>query len=82
MNLCSDGHEEVVHEFRGCPVCTLRDSLKEETAELSERLEALRDRAEGAESECEQLRSTVNDLNQEISEQRGQIEAFARPTTE
>ena len=42
MYVCSDGHEEIAHEDRNCPVCVIveeRDKLKDEVSDLQGKLE-------------------------------------------
>jgi len=34
MNLCSDGHEEICYEGRGCPLCSVIKENKEKEKEL------------------------------------------------
>ena len=46
MNLCSDGHDEIVYEGRHCPACDLkqeRDAQIKENDELRATVKALED---------------------------------------
>lgn len=40
MELCSDGHDEICHESRKCPICELIDETKKEHESEVETLEA------------------------------------------
>jgi hypothetical protein len=52
MNLCSDGHDEICHEGRKCPVCEL---IKEH----EKNAEVLEDKITGLESEIEDLKGQI-----------------------
>ncbi len=41
LNLCSSNHEEICYEGPWCPVCVLKDDLKNQIAELSKENMAL-----------------------------------------
>ena len=51
MNLCSDGHEEICHESRKCPVC-------EALAEKDNEIESLKEKIENLQSK---LTDAIND---------------------
>lgn len=45
MNVCDDGHQEICHEGRLCPVCTLRtevEELENKITDLEQQLEEAR----------------------------------------
>lgn len=41
MDLCSEGHAEIVYEGRDCPVCDLKNNLEYEIKELQKRIEEM-----------------------------------------
>lgn len=47
MEMCSDGHDEICHEDRKCPICILIDETKKEYEDevevLGKRIEELLD---------------------------------------
>ena len=38
MDICSNGHEEIVYEGRYCPMCTMIDNHKEELERLEDKI--------------------------------------------
>lgn len=38
VNLCEDGHDEVCFEGRKCPVCTVKEELEAQLAQVTEQL--------------------------------------------
>lgn len=49
MEICSDGHEEIVYEGRKCPICEL-------LAELNNTIEVQVNKIQELESEIEELK--------------------------
>ena len=58
MNLCSDGHEEIVHSDRRCPLC---DTISEYNEEQDEVLK-LKEMFSDLKSEYEELQSDHKEL--------------------
>lgn len=61
MNLCSDGHEEVAHEGRDCPVCTI-------IAEHKEAIDELKGEKEEKENKLEQVQDELKLVQEELDE--------------
>ena len=55
MNLCSDGHEEVVYEGQKCPVCEI---VKEKDSMIGD-----------LQNDIEALKMEINELNSQIASQ-------------
>ena len=51
MELCSDDHEEVCFEGKGCPVCEMRGSLQTTIDILEKEIISLKDEVADLESE-------------------------------
>jgi hypothetical protein len=51
MDVCSDGHEEIVHEGRNCPTC----AIVEENKELKEKVAELQTLLDDAEADVSEL---------------------------
>lgn len=43
MNMCSDGHEEIVHEERRCPLCSKISDLESAEKTISDLQETIND---------------------------------------
>lgn len=56
MNICSDDHEEIVHEGRNCPMC----GAIEEINDLEEQIAK-------EETTNDELRATIKELEAEIA---------------
>lgn len=56
MNICSDDHEEIVHEGRNCPMC----GVIEEINDLEEQIAK-------EETTNDELRATIKELEAEIA---------------
>jgi transcription initiation factor IIE alpha subunit len=54
MNLCSDGHEEIVHEGRTCPVCDKQEELDRAKQEIDD-----------LESEVQDLNRRIQELEED-----------------
>lgn len=53
MNLCSDGHPEIVYDSWSCPMCELNSEHAEEVKELEDRIKNLERDVESLESKLE-----------------------------
>ncbi len=53
MDLCSDGHDEVAYEGRGCPVCEIIEEKYNEIEDLNETIGGLEGAIEVLEEEPE-----------------------------
>lgn len=58
MEICHDGHSEIVHECFMCPFCAVLKEMADKDAEI----DRLGLRAEEYSDEAESLRSQVDDL--------------------
>lgn len=56
MNLCSHGHEEIVHEGRGCPAC----EMVAEIVDLKDEVVGLKDELREARNEIIQLQRNAD----------------------
>lgn len=63
MYLCDDGHDEVCHESRQCPVCAVMEKLDAAESEN----DTLRGEINSLERDNSSLESEVDDLKEEIS---------------
>jgi hypothetical protein len=52
MYICSDGHEEICHETRGCPLCVMIKEKDKEISAKDDEIQALQSRIENAESDA------------------------------
>ena len=52
LHLCSNGHDEVVYEYRNCPVCKLQTHLEEENTKT----DLLRDELTALTTELEEIK--------------------------
>lgn len=66
MNVCNDGHEEVVYEGRHCPVCDLIRCHREEVEVILDKVDSLR-------ADVATLEQDVINLTAESTELRSQI---------
>ena len=57
MNLCSDGHDEICHAERNCPMCALIDSHKQTVSDWEDKVYDLN-------ANIEKLDSTIDELIQ------------------
>lgn len=60
MNLCSNRHEEVCHEGRDCPVCSLRDDKNYEINELRAKIEELEEKVDELENQISEAEEGEN----------------------
>jgi hypothetical protein len=58
MKICSDNHEEICYEGRGCPACILKQKIEEEA-----------DRAYDAEKEIERMKVEIEHLQECLNRQ-------------
>lgn len=52
MNLCDAGHDEVCYEGRKCPVCTVKEELEAQLAQVQDELAS-------AKLEIEELENSI-----------------------
>ncbi len=57
MEMCDDGHDEIVYEYGKCPIC----EIENETEELEGRIENL-------EEEVDERNNIISDLELELEE--------------
>lgn len=61
MELCNDGHDEIVHESRQCPVCEAHMKIDS----LNDRIDNLKDQIAELDSEVVNLQSDLEDALKE-----------------
>lgn len=70
MDVCSDGHDEIVHDSRKCPFCAYISTRDDQEHELDMEIEDLMIENDGLKKEIEKL----EEYNQKLLFFRGQKE--------